>query len=153
MSTFASIPSQHELMQIRLNNHILHAGHGDLEQIRVGGIGEVGVDFLLAVAIQTPKFLIEELRGRFLIRGIVRVFGEISWDGTAGQLILEQIDLVEKQDDGRPDKPLRVGDGFEQHQRFTHLVLADRQQGVITSSDHSFHIRHLYLRPDIDRNR
>lgn len=39
------------------------------------------------------------------------------------KLALEDIDLVEKENDGRPEEPSRVSDGLKQDERLLHSIL------------------------------
>jgi len=41
------------------------------------------------------------------------------------QLVPEDIDLVQEQNDGRPEKPSRIDHRIEKHERFSHPVLKD----------------------------
>lgn len=114
---------EYELIKIALDDHILHRGHGDLEQVGVGGIGEVAVDFLLWVAVQGAE-LVHEVLGYLL--PVCRVANEICeavlLHGGVWKLLLEQIHLVEEKNQRRPGEPLRVGNRLPQHERFLHLV-------------------------------
>ena len=40
-----------------------------------------------------------------------------------GNLFLEKVDLVEEENEGGVLEPVRVGDGFPEHEGFLHLVL------------------------------
>lgn len=115
--------SQDELMKVRLDNHILHAVHSDLQEVCVCRVGGMRIDFLARVPIQAAELLVEKPARGLQVRWIAGVFGEVLGDRVRGELIPEQVDLIEKEDDGRSQEPLRVGNGLEKHQRLTHLIL------------------------------
>ena len=55
--------SQYQLLQVALDYHILHRAHRDLQEVRIGGIREMPVNFLLWVAVQCPKLVHEVFAG------------------------------------------------------------------------------------------
>lgn len=73
------------------------------------GPGEVSNDS--AEALRVPQ-------------GLTSVFGKVLLQWHLWQLSLEQVDLVEEEDDGRPKEPARVDDRLEQDERLVHSVLA-----------------------------
>lgn len=103
--------SQHELVEVALDDHVLNGIHGDLEQVGVGGVCEVAVDLLLRVAVQGAELVEEVLGGGFGVGGVADEVGEaVLGDGVVFDLGLEEIHLVEEEDQGRAREPLRVGD-------------------------------------------
>ena len=116
--------SQDELVQVPLDDHVLHGVHGDLEQVRIGGVCEVAVDLLLRVAVERAELVEEVLGGRLPVGGVAGEVGEaVLGDRVRLDLRLEQVHLVEEEDERRAREPLRVRDRFPQHQSFLHLVL------------------------------
>jgi hypothetical protein len=47
----------------------------------------------------------------------------------SGKLGFEDVDLVEEEDDGRPQEPARVDDGFEEDEGLLHPVLETENGG------------------------
>lgn len=102
---------QYELLQVALNNHVLHRGHGDFEKICVGGVGKVAINLLLRVPVQRLELVQEVLAsGLVVILGAMVIGEAVVGDGALGQLLLEQVHLVEEQDQGRLGEPMRIGD-------------------------------------------
>lgn len=56
------------------------------------------------------------------------IVGEVFFDRSMHQFVLEKVGLVEEQDDRSGQKPLRVANRFEKHQCFLHLVLQALRQ-------------------------
>lgn len=66
---------------------------------------------------------------------ITNVVREIFPHWTSWEFLFEKINLVEEQDDGSVNKPLRVAYALEQHQRFLHLVLENKVSNPIPSQN------------------
>lgn len=73
--------------------------HSNLEKVGVGGVGKMGVNLLLAVAVQVAEFIGEELAGG--IEVIVRSLEvrEVVPNRTQFELLFEEVDFVEEEDD------------------------------------------------------
>lgn len=101
---------QNQVVEVDLDDHVLDALHGDLEEVRVGSVGEVDVDFLLAVAVEVAELIGEELASSVEI--IVRSLeiGEVVFNRTDFELLLEEVDFVEKEDDRGTLEPGSVDD-------------------------------------------
>lgn len=50
-------------------------------------------------------------------------FREVRGNGGVAELGLEEVDFIEEEDHGRFDEPLGIADLFENHQRFSHIIL------------------------------
>lgn len=61
------------------------------------------------------------------------VVGEVVLHRTDGQLLLEAVDFVKEEDDGRLDEPARIADGVEEGQGLLHAIdrLVLEQQLVV----------------------
>lgn len=157
-----------------MQDHVLDTGHGDLEKVGVGCVGEVNVDVLdtevsfrgkstgydsgahlLGVAVKALEVVLKERGCVFVRLWISRVFREVLLDWSVGEFLLKQVDLVEEEDDGCPNKPLRVAYTLEQHQSFLHLVLRPVCQypTIYPHIRSNISLPHLYPPPDIDRIR
>ncbi len=82
-----------------MNDHVLNTLHSNLQKVGVGGVGEVDVNFLLAVAVQVAELIGKELAGG--IEVIVRSLEvrEVVPNRTQFELLLEEVDFVEEEDD------------------------------------------------------
>ena len=112
-------------MQVPLHNHVLHALHGFVEQIGVGRVGEVDVGLLARVAHEVLEFAREEFLAGVDVLVAAREVREVFANGrlAAHDLLAEKVDLVEEQNERRLLEVLAVGNAFEQHESFLHLVL------------------------------
>ena len=116
--------SQYQLLQVALDNHILHRAHRNLQEVRISGIREMPINFLLGVSVQCPELVHEVFAGLLpVVCGALVVHEAVRGDGTDCDLFFEQVHLVEEEDKGRLGEPMRVGNGFPEHQRLVHLVL------------------------------
>ncbi len=86
-------------VKVALNDRILHALHRDLQQIGVGCIGEVYVDFSVLRSVETPEPVGEVLRRRVIVIVTPGVVREEFLDRLVRELLLEKINLVQEQDD------------------------------------------------------
>jgi hypothetical protein len=114
-------------VQVSLHNHVLHALHGFVEQVRVGGIGEVHVGLLAGVAHQVLEFAREELLASVDVFVGASIVWEVFANGrlAADDLFAEEIDLVEEKDKRGLLEVFAVGDAFEEHKSLLHLVLVE----------------------------
>lgn len=117
--------SQHQLVQVPLHDHVLHALHRLVEQVGVGGVGKVHVSFLGRVAHEVLEFAREEFLAGLDVLVAAGVVGEVVANGrlSAHDLLAEEIDLVEEEDEGGLLEVLAVRDALEEHKGFLHLVL------------------------------
>lgn len=112
-------------MQVPLHNHVLHALHGFVEQVGVGCVGEVDVGLFARVAHEVLEFAREEFLTGVDVLVAAREVREVFANRrlAAHDLLAEEIDLVEEQDESGLFEVLAVGNAFEQHESFLHLVL------------------------------
>ena len=107
----------------------------DLHGIR--GTREMRVNLLGLVLVQRHEPVEDVVAGSGVI-GATLVVGEVVLHRRDGQLLLEAIDLVQEQDDGRLDEPSRVADGVEKRQRLLHTVhrlILEKQLVVLGDGD------------------
>jgi len=114
---------QNEIVEVVLNYHVLHALHRNLQQIGVRCVGEMNVDFLVPVAVKITELLGEELGSCGEIFVGTLVVGEVVFHWALLEFLLEQVDLIEKEDNRAMFEPRYVDDGFEEHNCFLHLIL------------------------------
>lgn len=99
----------------------IYCRHDEANLCRIRGAGKMCVDLLGLVLVQADEAVENVVAGgRIVITALV--VGEVVLHGADGQLLLEAIDLVEEQDDGRLDEPPRVADGVEQGEGLLHTV-------------------------------
>ena len=112
-------------MQVPLHDHVLYTLHGFVEQVGVGRVGEVNIGLLARVTHKVLEFAREEFLASIDVLVSARVVREVFANGrlAAGDLLAEKIDLVEEKDERRLLKVFAVGNAFEQHESFLHLVL------------------------------
>ena len=84
----------------------------------------MAVDLAALRAIERNE-LVTEVFARFLPRGGIpaKVGKAVFGDRGDGDFGFEEIHFVEEEDEGRVLEPVRVGDGFPEHEGFLHLVL------------------------------
>lgn len=143
---------QDKLVQVSLDDHVLYGLHGDLEQVGVGGIGEVAVNLLMWVAVECSELVHEVLAGGLPVRWVaLKVWEAVLGDWVVCDLLFEEIHLVKEENEGGVGEPLGVGNRLPQHESFLHLVLRLLANGP-TWSFSSGNIQHLCLQPKTDRN-
>lgn len=69
--------------------------------------------------VESPK----KVLGRAVDIIATRVIWEVVAQWGAGELLPEQVDLVQEQNDTRPHEPSRIDDRVEENQAFHHSVL------------------------------
>lgn len=79
------------------------------------------VDLLGLVLVQVDEAVEDVVAGCGIVVTTL-VVGEVVLHGADGKLLLKPVDLVQEQDDRRPNKPPRVADGVEQRQGLLHTV-------------------------------
>ncbi len=82
---------------------------------------EMRVDLFRLMLVQADESVEDVVAGGRIILAAL-VIREVVLHGADGELLLESIDLVQEQNDGRLDKPPRVADRVEQSQGFLHTV-------------------------------
>lgn len=117
---------EYEDVEVGLDDRVLDTLHRDLQQIRVGCVGEVHVYLSPFGTVEPSEFVGKVLRCRTVVIVGSCVIGEVIFDRLARQLLLEEIDLVEKEDDRRLLEPRETHDRLEQQECFLHLVLVGR---------------------------
>ncbi len=73
--------------------------HRDLQQVRVGSIGEMDIYLSAFGAIKTSEFVGEVLGCGIVVVSCCGVIREIFRDCLLGKLLLEQVNLVQEEDD------------------------------------------------------
>lgn len=76
--------SQDQLLEVPLYNHVLDGCHSDLQQVGVGCVRKVSVNFLLGVPVQRLKFVHEVLACLLVVVGRATVVGEAVGRDRAG---------------------------------------------------------------------
>ena len=105
--------SQYQLLQVALDNHILHRAHRNLQEVCISGIREMPVDFLLGIAVQRPEFIHEIFAGLFPVIGRTLVVHEaVRSDGADCYLFLEQVHLVEEENEVDVNEEFVGANGF-----------------------------------------
>ena len=112
-------------MQIALHDHVLHALHGLIKKIGVRGVREVNIGLFARVAHQVLEFPGEEFLACFDVPVVAREVWEMLADGclAGGDLLAEEVHLVEEEDEGGLFEVLAVSDALEKHERLVHLIL------------------------------
>ena len=87
----------------------IHGGHDKTDLRGIRRTGEMSINLLLLGLIQRDEAIEDVLAGQGVI-GAALVIGEVILHGADGQLLLEAINLVEEEDDGRLDEPARIAD-------------------------------------------
>ncbi len=90
---------QDQCVKIALDDGILHARHGKLEEVRVGCIRKMYIDLAIYGSIETLEFVGEVVCCGLEIVGCSGVVGEVVADWFLGDLLFEEIGLVEEEDD------------------------------------------------------
>lgn len=104
----------------------MYALHGNLQEIRVCGVSVVHIDLPVRCPIESSKLVRKILCCCVDVLGCTGIVREEFTNRLLGQLRLEQVNLVEEENNGRPFEPWQVEDGFEEHQCLVHLVLRTR---------------------------
>ena len=115
----------------------VHGGHDEADLCRIRGAGEMCVDLLALVLVQADE-AVQDVVARSAVVVATLVIGEVVLHGADGQLLLEPIDLVEEENDGRLDEPAGVADGVEQSEGLLHAVdrlVFEQQLVVLGDSD------------------
>lgn len=81
------------------------------------------VDFSTSCPVDCPKPVCEILLGSCGIAVFAFEVWKVRGDGRDGNLLVEEVDLVQEQDDGFVLEPFAVDKGLEEHHGFMHLVL------------------------------
>lgn len=92
-----------------MDDHVLNRSHRDFEEIGVGCVCEMAIDFSVGAAVQGGK-LVHEVLARLLPAGCVALeVGKAEFgDGALRDLCLEQINLVEEQNERGVLEPMRI---------------------------------------------
>ncbi|KAI3476293.1 hypothetical protein L1887_62130 [Cichorium endivia] len=107
--------------QVDLDDNVVDRRHDKLDLGGVGGAGKVGVDGL-GVALVEADESVDNVLARCIVVCATGVVAKVVGHGRDGELLLEEVDLVEEEDDGRLDEPARVADAIEQRERLLHAV-------------------------------
>lgn len=119
-----NIPLQDKLFEVPLDNHVLYGTHCNLEEIGIGRVCEVSIDLLVRIPVQRAELVHKVLAGLLgIVRGAMIISEAVVRYRASGQLLLEEIDLVEEKNQGRLGEPVRVGDRLPEHEGLVHLVL------------------------------
>lgn len=127
--------------------------HRDFEEIGIGCVGVVHIDFFLRLPDEVPELVCEELLASFDVGRFAVVVGEDFVYGAhaAGDLFSEEIDFVQEENQGGFFKVFTVRYRLEEHEGLVHLVL-----GVVLAcadvSDQRCDLLHSGLPPRHGRN-
>lgn len=126
--------SQHQIMQIPLDNHVLHALHRLVQEVRVGCICKMDIGVLVGIPHQISEFARKEVLPCLDIILSSREVREVFLNRCSARLNLlsEEVDLVEEEDEGGLFKVFAVGDALKQHEGFVHLILYRSQLPIAT---------------------
>ena len=84
----------------------------------------MAVDFLLRVSVESSELVQEVFAGSLVIvLGSVVIGKTVVADGALGEFLAEKVHFVKEEDEGGLGEPMRIGNGFPQHQCFVHLIL------------------------------
>lgn len=121
---YMNIPLQDKLFEVPLDDHVLYGTHGDLQKIGIGRVCEMPIDLFFRIPVQRAKLVHEVLAGLLsIVWGTMIISEAVVRYRAPRQLLLEKVDLVEEQNQGRLGEPVRVGDRLPEHQGLVHLVL------------------------------
>ena len=81
----------------------------------------MSVDLLALVLVEVDEAVQDVVAGRSVVVAAL-VVGEVVLHRADGQLLLEAINLVQEENDGRLDEPPRVANGVEKCQSLLHAV-------------------------------
>ena len=101
--------------------HTVDSRHDKANLGGVGGAGEVCVDLLRLVLVQADE-AVQDVVARRRVVVAALVVGEVVLHRADRQLLLESVDLVEEENDGRLDEPPGVADGVKERQGLLHSV-------------------------------
>lgn len=110
----------------------IHCGHDEPDLSRISGTCEVGIDLLLLGLVERHETVENVVASSRVVRTAL-IIREVVLHRADRQLLLESVDLVEEENDGRLDEPPRVADRVEQGKRFLHTVdrLVFKQELVV----------------------
>lgn len=97
---------QSAVLEVVLDDHVRDGVEHELDVAGVGGARQMGVDLLLVFPLVEVLELHPDVAGRFLVRVGTGILWEADDEWRSGDLLLEQVLLVQKQDDRRIDEPL-----------------------------------------------
>lgn len=102
--------SKDQLLKISLYDHVLHGTHSDLEEIGIGSVCKVAINFTSRASVQGNKFVHEIFRRLLPACSISLEIGEAELgDWTVTKLGFKQVNLVQEEDQCRVFEPMRVG--------------------------------------------
>lgn len=107
--------------EVFLNDDIINSSHDETDLRGISSTGEMGIDLLGLVLIQTDESVEDIITSQSIIVTTL-VIREVVLHGADGELGLETINLVQEQDNRGLDEPSRIADGIEQGQGFLHTV-------------------------------
>lgn len=112
-------------MQVALHNHVLHALHSLVQEVGIGGVGEVDICILLRISYEIPELSCEELLSSLNISVAASIIWEMVSNRCRSRLNLfsKQVNLVEKEDERGLLEVFAVRYTLEKHQGLVHLVL------------------------------
>lgn len=68
---------QNKSLEILLDQYVLYIFHGGLQEVGIGGVCEMYIDFSVSVFVDGPEAVGKELLGRFLVSILPSVVGEV----------------------------------------------------------------------------
>lgn len=103
-------------MKISLYDHILHGAHCDLEEIGIGGVCEMAINFASRASVQSNKLVHEIFRGLLRACSISLEIGETKLGNrVVTNLCFKQVDLVQEENQRGVFKPMRVSNRLPKH--------------------------------------
>eukprot|EP01136_Pigoraptor_vietnamica_P040514 Opistho-1_new@12503 len=108
--------------EVVLDDDVRDGGKHKLDVVRVRRAREVRVDLLLVAPVHLLKLLLDKVLGGLRVAGLASVLGEAHGEGRLGDLLGEEVRLVEEENDRRLEEPLRVADGVKQLDALVHAV-------------------------------
>lgn len=99
----------------------IHGRHDEADLSGISRTGEMGVDLLCLVLVETDKSVEDVVASQGVVFTTL-VVREVVLHRASGELLLEAIDLVQEQDDRGTDEPAGIADGVEQGEGLLHAV-------------------------------
>lgn len=103
-------------MKIFLYDHVLYGAHCDLEEIGIGGVCKMAINFASRASVQSNKLVLKVFRGLIRACSISLEIGETKLGNRAvTDLCFKQVDLVQEEDQCGVFEPMRVSNRLPKH--------------------------------------
>lgn len=90
-----------------MDDHILNGGHGDFKKVGIGSVGEMPINFSCRTSIQSHEFIHKVFTCLLPALGIsLEIRESVFGNWTVDDFLLEEIDLVEKENESRVFEPM-----------------------------------------------